>query len=147
MLTGIINYLEIDPRLGTSGQPDPEQFPAIKEAGYELVINLLPETSPDAIPGEPELVADLGMDYLPIPVIWQQPTSADLAQFFEALRANRDRKVFVHCAMNMRVSAFVFLYRVLVEGLPVEEAEPPMRSIWDPNPTWQEFIEGELGKR
>jgi protein tyrosine phosphatase (PTP) superfamily phosphohydrolase (DUF442 family) len=144
MLADIINYLEIDPRLGTAGQPDPDEFGDIQAAGYELVINLLPASSPDAIPEEPALVAGLGMEYLSIPVIWQQPTHENLSKFFADLHANRGRKVFVHCAMNMRVSAFVFLYRALVEGVPVATARETMQKIWEPNPVWQAFIEAEL---
>lgn len=150
MLKDIINYVEVDlrseRRLGTAGQPDRDQFAEVKQAGYELVINLLPASSPDAFPEEPELVAGLGMGYVPIPVIWQQPTSADLAHFFQAMRASSGQNVFVHCAMNMRVSAFVFLYRVLVEGVPVETAKETMELIWEPNPVWQAFIDEELRK-
>jgi protein tyrosine phosphatase (PTP) superfamily phosphohydrolase (DUF442 family) len=144
MLDEIINYLEIDPWLGTAGQPTREQFAAVKDAGYAVILNLLPGSSPKALPDEPELVAGLGLDYISIPVIWEQPTHSDLDQFFQAMRANQGRKIFVHCAMNMRVSAFVFLYRVLVKGEPVETAEQSMHEIWEPDPTWQAFIEGEL---
>jgi protein tyrosine phosphatase (PTP) superfamily phosphohydrolase (DUF442 family) len=146
MLHEIINYLEIDPLLGTAGQPEKEEFSAVKAAGYELVINLLPPSSTDALPGEPALVASLGMDYISIPVIWERPTSANLAQFFESLRTNRARKVFAHCAMNMRVSAFVFLYRVLEERVQAEVAIEAMHMIWEPIPVWQSFIDEELRK-
>lgn len=144
MLQSIINYLEINPLLGTAGQPEPDQFRAIQEAGYQVVINLLPTTSPDAIRGEAELVASLGMQYIHIPVVWQSPEPSDLNQFFEAMAAIHARKAFVHCAMNMRVSAFVFLYRVLIEGVPADTARAAMLEIWQPNDTWQAFIDAML---
>jgi protein tyrosine phosphatase (PTP) superfamily phosphohydrolase (DUF442 family) len=84
------------------------------------------------------------MDYVHIPVIWQSPTSQDLDAFFAALRANRLRKTYVHCAANMRVSAFMFLYHVTQARMPRAEAEALMRRIWEPNPTWQGFIEAQL---
>jgi lipopolysaccharide biosynthesis regulator YciM len=53
-------------------------------------------------------------------------------------------KVFVHCARNMRVSAFVFLYRVLRQGVPADEALPDLLAIWQPNETWQRLIDAAL---
>jgi len=44
------------------------------------------------------------------------------------------------------VSAFVMLYRVLRQGVPVAEADATMRHIWEPNPTWQAFIEQHLAQ-
>ena len=52
------------------------------------------------------------MEYVHIPVVWSL-THKDLTRFFAALEEHRGRKVFVHCLLNMRVTAFVFLYRVL----------------------------------
>jgi len=147
MIHEIINFLQINPNLGTAGQPRRDQFTEIKEAGYEVVINLALNSSTDAILDEHALVTGLGMGYIHIPVIWEEPTARDLERFFEAMIQNQTRKVFVHCAMNMRVSAFIFLYRVLHLGVPVEIARQAMLPIWKPNHTWQTFIEGRLNLR
>jgi len=141
MTLKIINYVEINPNLGTAGQPSLEQFADIKKAGYQVVINLNPDSAASAVEDEGSLVKSLGMDYIYIPVIWAEPKAADLEQFFNAMQQNQGRKVFVHCAMNMRVSAFVYLYRVLAEGAPEETARASMLAIWEPNETWQAFID------
>ena len=73
-------------------------------------------------------------------------TEADLARFFEAMDATQDKKRFVHCIANMRVSAFVFLYRVLRQGMPLEAARATMTQIWQPNAIWQQFINDALGR-
>ena len=39
-VTKIYNYVPINDQIASSGQPSPEQFSAIKEAGYDVVINL-----------------------------------------------------------------------------------------------------------
>ena len=88
----------------------------------------------------------LGIDYAHIPVVFDAPTDNDLAQFFAAMEANQHKKCFVHCIANARVSAFVMLYRVLRQGVPVAEADATMRHIWEPNPTWQAFIEKHLAQ-
>ena len=144
MSANIINFLQIDPNLGTAGQPTREQFTAIRDAGYEVVINLLPAGVDGALPGEAAVVRDLGMDYVHIPVVWAAPAPKDLARFFAALDEHRERKVFVHCLLNMRVTAFVFLYKVLREGAPVDEARKILHPVWTPNGVWAQFIKEQI---
>lgn len=143
-LSDITNYLAIGPNLGTAGQPTAAQFKAVADAGYAVVINLALSTSDNALPHETELVKSLGMTHFHLPVVWEAPTQGDLALFFRLMDRNRHLKVFVHCALNMRVSVFVYLYRVLH----LRESEPTaaadLRRIWQPNPTWQAFIDQTL---
>jgi protein tyrosine phosphatase (PTP) superfamily phosphohydrolase (DUF442 family) len=145
-LANIYNMLSLTDNLGTSGQPTSAQLAAIKEAGYEVVINLATGTTPRDLPNEADVVATQGMEYIHIPVVWDNPTEADLAHFFEVMDTTQDKKRFVHCIANMRVSAFMFLYRVLRQGMPLEAARATMSQIWQPNPIWQKFIEAELAR-
>lgn len=140
-LSAIRNYLEISPTLGTAGQPTAEQFKTVAEAGYTVVVNLALSTSDHAIANEAELVKSLGMTHFHIPVVWEAPTPMDLEIFFKVMQKNQHLKVFVHCALNMRVSVFVYLYRLicLKESEPTAQAD--LHRIWQPNPTWQAFID------
>ncbi|MGF1460444.1 MAG: protein tyrosine phosphatase family protein [Leptolyngbyaceae cyanobacterium] len=143
MLQEIYKYVPITDTLATAGQPTESQFADIKQAGFQVVINLALPTSTNALPDERTVVAGQGMRYYPIPVIWEQPTLADFQQFQAVLAEHAGQKVFVHCAMNMRVSAFVYLHRRL-QGVPRAEAEPAMARIWQPNNIWQTFIDEML---
>lgn len=143
-LSDIYNFQATTETLGTAGQPTAAQFDAVKAAGYDVVINLAMGNTPRDLPNEPQLLAEHGFDYIHIPVVFDQPTAEDLAQFFDAMDANQGKKCFVHCIANARVSAFVFLYRVLRQGVPVEEARAQMHQIWTPNETWQAFIDEQL---
>ena len=143
-LEDIVNYLPISDTVGTAGQPVAEQFAAIKLAGYEVVVNLAMPNSSNAVPNEDAIVAGLGMHYVHIPVVWEHPTPQDLAQFFDVMARCRGRKAFVHCALNMRVSVFMLLYRVIWQGVPLEAARKDMIQIWEPNPVWQRFMEQSL---
>ncbi len=140
----ILNYVHISERVGSAGQPRREQFAAVARAGYEVVVNLAMPDSTNALPDEAELVAAQGMSYVHIPVAWEAPTIQDLERFFEVLERYGDRKVFVHCALNMRVSVFLFLYRVLQQGVPQEGAWRAVRRIWEPNDVWQGFMARSL---
>ena len=115
-INGILNYLRISGTLGTAGQPDPGQFTAIRAAGYEAVINLAMPDYTNALTDERELVVAQGMSYIHIPVVWEEPTTQDLELFFGAMDELAGRKVFVHCALNYRVTCFVLLYRVIRQG-------------------------------
>jgi protein tyrosine phosphatase (PTP) superfamily phosphohydrolase (DUF442 family) len=143
-LSNIYNFQAVTDDLGTAGQPTAAQFDAVKDAGYHVVINLALGTTPRDLPNEAALLADHGIDYIHIPVVFEHPTRENLADFFAAMDANQDKKRFVHCIANARVSAFVFLYQVLRQDVPLEEARATMLRIWQPNDTWQAFIDETL---
>lgn len=145
-LNHIEQFFPISETIGTSGQPTEAQFTAIQAAGYELVINLLPPTQGEALPNEREIVTALGMEYVSIPVFWNEPSIGDIEQFFEVMEENRGRKVYVHCAANKRASTFLFLYRTLRQQMARELALQDLNRIWTPNPIWQRFIE-KVAKR
>lgn len=140
----ILNFLPVSEVLGTAGQPTAVQFGSVAAAGYQVVINLAMPDSTNALPNELDLVRQAGMTYVHIPVVWEAPALRDLDRFFEIMDRHEGDKVFVHCALNMRVSCFVFLYRVIRTGLPVPEAAATMHRIWEPNPTWSRFLEDAL---
>lgn len=80
------------------------------------------------------------MQYVHIPVVWEKPQLRDVEKFFDVMSANEDKKVFVHCAANMRVSAFIYLYQRLYQGVSDEEAKQDLHQIWIPNKIWQKFM-------
>ncbi len=139
-LEEIYNYLQISDAIATSGQPTVEQFDAIEQAGYQVVVNLALPDSPNAYKNEKEIIEARGMEYVHIPVIWDNPTLENVHSFFEAMNANQDKKVFVHCAANMRVSAFIYLYRRICLGASEEVAKIALNKLWEPNEVWQKLI-------
>ena len=143
-LAEIRNFHAISDKLGTAGQPDEDQFRLIREAGFEVVINLALPTSDNAIANEGSIVTSLGMSYFHIPVDFLCPQSKDFKLFCQLMEAFEGRPVFVHCAANMRVSVFVYLYRVIVQGVTIANAEQDLHAIWHPNPTWKQFIDEQL---
>jgi hypothetical protein len=67
-------------------------------------------------------------------------------KFFEAMESHKDRRVWVHCAANVRVSAFLGLYWRIRGGWPEDRAFALLRDIWQPNAVWTEFIASQLAK-
>ena len=142
--TEILNFVEFADNLGTAGQPTAEQFAAIADAGYTVVVNIAMPDSPRGLPNEAEIVAAYGMTYVNIPVVWIHPTTQDLEACFAVLDAHRGDKVFLHCIVNRRASAFAFLYDVLRLGVPIEEARAMMNRVWEPNGIWRYFVKNAL---
>lgn len=134
------NYYLVSDYLATSGQPKEEEFNEIAQAGYEAIVNLAVPSSEGAIASEGAIVTGLGLIYIHIPVPWQQPTLKDVTLFFDVMNSLKGRKVWVHCALNMRVSCFVYLYQKLVLKLPEAQASYPMKEIWQPEGVWRELI-------
>src|SRR5206468_9386258 len=122
-LSEIYSFHSVGDKLGTAGQPTQEQFRMVRDAGYEAVINLALPTSDNALANEGSVVTGLGMSYFHIPVDFKAPALQDFRVFCQVMRAFEDRPLFVHCAANMRVSAFTFLYRVLYQRVAIAEAE------------------------
>jgi len=146
-LSATYNFRLIDDSLSTSGQPTQEQLAAIATAGFRAVINLALHDDPRySLPDERGTVEGLGMVYVHIPVQFAAPTEGDLLKFFDAMDANSGEKLWVHCAANMRVTAFLGLYRVIRQGWDRESAFAPMRSVFEPNEVWSAFIESMIGK-
>ena len=71
------NFRRITEKLTTSGIVQPDGLKALRAQGYEVVINLLPDTGRNAIPNERDIVESQGIEYIYIPVDFKQPTSAD----------------------------------------------------------------------
>lgn len=143
-LDQINDYYHIAPDIHTAGQPRVDQLDILRREKFEVVINLALKTSPDAIPDEQQRVMDLGMAYVHIPVVWEAPTSEDFKKFCHFFGAYPNFMTFVHCVKNMRVSAFVFLYRCICDHTDPEAALQDLLSLWKPNEVWQAFIANEL---
>ena len=143
-LSEIYSFRAVGDRLGTAGQPTQEQFQAVRNAGFEAVINLALPTCDNALANEGSVVTGLGMAYVHIPVNFKAPTTQDFRAFCRVMDAFNDRRVFVHCAANMRVSAFVFLHRVLHQQVPRAVAERDLHAIWQPDKVWTRFISEQL---
>ncbi len=139
----ILNYIQINKRIATSGQPAPAEFQSIAKAGYNVVINLAMPDSTNALPDEGGFVTESGLNYCHLPVPFEAPTLKHLLLFFKLMKALEDEKIWVHCALNWRVSAFMQHYQKLVLNLP-EVKRVAMIKDWKPDPVWQDFLKLEI---
>lgn len=144
------NLVTWRPGLVSAAQPSAAWLEKVKEAKYDVVLNLAPPQSHGSIANEGAIVGTRGAVYVNIPVDFLRPSAEDFRFFSDVVRANAGRNVFVHCQVNLRGSAFSFLYRVIHEGAEPREALAKLTGVWSPDAVWKRFIEETLaahGKR
>lgn len=140
------NRVDISPKLVTSGQPSAGALATLKANGFEAVIYLAPPTVHDAVRDEHQIVTKQGLTFVNIPIRFDDPTEADFRAYAAVLDALADRKVLVHCQVNMRASVMTFLYRAIVRKEPPAGAYDAVTKIWSPQGPWRRLIEEQLRK-
>ena len=141
-LKKIFNYYKVPDLFETSGQPNNKQLISIANGGYEAVINLAPNTTIEGrIINEEAILKSNNITYIHIPVDFNNPLDEDFNKFVAVLEQNKHKKIWIHCAANMRVSASVFKYSIDVLGLSPKNIEEDLEAIWVPNKTWRSFLE------
>ena len=142
----IINFYQITENIGTGGQPTISQLSEIAKANYTVVVNLAMHDSDNAIPEEGNIISSLGMTYIHIPVPFDAPSSSHLKKFCKVMDSLSGEKVFVHCAVNARVSAFMHQYLTLKKGVSSEQAISPLLQKWLPemDSNWKSIMESGI---
>jgi protein tyrosine phosphatase (PTP) superfamily phosphohydrolase (DUF442 family) len=137
----VMNYHRIDQRLVTGGHLVDDGLAELKTEGVTVVIDLRDKPPK----GQKKKLAEQGIEWINIPIEWDDPETVDFERFSEAMNAHQDDHVLVQCAANYRASAMTYLYRVVVEQVDKDEAEKDLYAVWTPseeNQEWTDYIEG-----
>lgn len=136
----ISNFREYTSSYASSGQPTEDQLETLRDSKFERVIYLAYTNQSSSLANEDFLVKKLGMDYVHIPVEFGAPTKSDFYTFAAIMEQQPEKKTLLHCQVNFRASAFSLLYRVIYQGVAIEDAKEDMNSVWSPNDIWRKFI-------
>ena len=142
----ISNYRQYSPQFSSSGQPTTKQLEAIAEEGFKRVIYLAFSDNHTAIENEDRVVKKLGMDYAHIPVDFDKPTVEDFEDFSAIMNRDKNIRTLLHCQINLRASAFSFLYRVIYADVSMARAKEDLDAIWQPDKVWYRFIVAVLAQ-
>ncbi len=123
-----VNFLRVNDQVCTAGQPSMDDLAKLKTQGIRAVINL---RRPSEYNMEEEVAKarELGLRYINIPVDGNNIQDAQAAEFLKAAADPENRPLFIHCTAANRVGGFWMIYRVLVEKMPLEEAEAEARKV------------------
>jgi protein tyrosine phosphatase (PTP) superfamily phosphohydrolase (DUF442 family) len=136
----IRNFLVIDERLATAGQPSDEQLAEVAAHGFEVVVNLGLLGQDYSLADEAGLVTSLGLAYHHVPVDFSAPRIEDVRRFLAVMDGCAGKKAFVHCAANYRATSFVALFGQARLGWTAGEADACAQQFWEPNDTWLELV-------
>lgn len=140
------NLIAIDTKLVTSGQPSAAWLATLAQQGFEAVIYLAPPTVGDAVREEPLIVGKQGLIWANLPIRFDRPADADYEAFAALLKGLRNKKVLVHCQVNMRASTLTFIYRVLAEKADPQLAWDAVSKVWTPQGPWKALMLERLRK-
>jgi len=155
---GIRNFLRVNEKICTGGQPTLEQLAELKAGGIRAVLNLRRPTEKQTMRpgGEPvpyDAAAEaaeaerLGLRYFNIPVDPDAPTDAQVDEFLKILADAQNRPIFIHCGSASRVGAFWMIRRVLADEWSLEEAEAEAKRIGLSNEKTRAFARDYLARR
>ncbi len=140
----VVNYVNNNDRFSSSGQPTKHQFFLIQKQKYGTIINLATyDLIENPLKNEEAIVTKLGMKYVHIPVNMLKPTQEDFDAFVDTMKNSSDERTWIHCAIGMRASAFLYKYRCAVLGEDKQKAIWDLREIWEPFGAWRKFVFGE----
>lgn len=139
-LAEIVNFRQYSEKFASAGQPTREQFQTIADHGFERVVYIAFTNNNNALADADQVVKGLGMEYMQVPVDFDNPLPDDFYAFADSMRRNTDKKTLLHCQVNARATAFSFLYRVIYGEVPVTTAKADMNTVWQPNAVWRDFI-------
>lgn len=140
MIESIYNYKKMSSVLATGGQPDEDELHEIGKAGFGVVINLGLDNAEYSVHNEKNILALYEIQYFHLPVSFQEPKIEQYRDFSKLMNSVSDKKSFIHCAANKRVSIFIALYQVIEMKLPLQEAQDNILSVWQPDDVWENFM-------
>lgn len=142
-MKSILNYIQVTDNISTSGQPTKKEFKHIAKNNFDVVINLAMHNK-GALKKEDKIVSKLGILYIHIPITWKKPEINRLKTFLLLLKTleEENKKVFIHCIMNHRVSAFIYQYKKSI--LNQEDVTLIAPKDFKPNKVWKELMQMEI---
>jgi len=140
-LEDLSNYRKYGDTLASSGQPTAEHLKILADQGVERIVYLAYTDNTNALDAADRKTLDLDMEYIHIPVHFDEPTLADFQYLEAVMQAFPDKNTLIHCQVNARASAFSFLYRTAVLKEPVGAAMTDMQTVWQPFGAWYDWVE------
>ena len=145
-LPPIRNFLRVNEKFCTGGQPRLEHLAKLKAEGVKSIINLRPPGEHRASEEEEE-AKKLGLRYFNIPVVYRDPKEEQATEFLKLTDDPQNLPAFIHCTAAIRVGAFWMIRRVLRDGWTIEAAEEDAKKVGLQNaPHLNEFARSYIEK-
>jgi uncharacterized protein (TIGR01244 family) len=128
------------------GQPTAADLELAAKRGVTRVINIRTDFEVESVDyNEGDLSAELGMEYIHVPVSWASMTDAKFDSLMQLVNAETDGKTLFHCASGNRVSVFVAAHRVIEAGVSYDDALKDARTA-GMKPTSKPILDGQIAR-
>lgn len=129
--------------ISIAGQVSAAQIARLNELGFRAVLNLRSPQEDGSLSDEQTQIEALGLPYVNLPV---KPQALDKTLIDEAVEQVNalPKPLLVHCGSALRAAFIVMMYRVVHEGLSLEEAKAEATSLgfdFDQKPPLKAAIE------
>ncbi len=142
-MENILNYIKVSDSIATAGLPTKKQIKKVAKVGFDVVINLS-ISDKRSLKKEDEIVSKNGMVYIHIPISWTKPELDRLKMFLDVLEflESQNKKVFIHCMKNYRVSVFIYKYKKdILKQKNVKFIAP---KEYKPNKAWRKVLKAKV---
>jgi protein-tyrosine phosphatase len=138
---GIKNFGQVTPRLYRGAQPADKGYELLEKMGVDIIVDFRNEK--DLIERERQAVETRHIRFISIPwSAFHDPTTEQVRQFFQILRENPEKRIFVHCEVGAdRTGTMVALYRIATQGWAVDDAVREMKA-YHYHRFWFSHLEG-----
>lgn len=136
----IQNYYQYNNFLASGAQPSPEDISNLKELGFDVIVNISPASTRNALKDEATVVEQHKMDYVHFPVDCSNLRPTHFTTFKGILSGFENKKVFVHCGGNIKSSNLIHMYHVLEKGADEAESYLTLKKIQTPEGKWFNYF-------
>lgn len=119
-----------------ASQPDESGFESAREGGIKTVINLRHDQETEF--DEEKVVEALGLVYLNLPWNGEEELTDDVFDRARQMLSEAEKPVLIHCKSANRVGAIWLPFRVLEDGVAIDEAVEEAKTVGLKTPEYEE---------
>ena len=140
MQSTIGNFYQYSGELAAGAQPTVDQFIDLKDDGFDVIFNISPYSTRNAIHNEGEIIEKLGMHYVHFPIDCSSLKPIHYKTFEGIMNGLKEKKVFVHCGGNIKSSNLIHMYHVIENQVDEVESLHTLKKIQNPEQKWFDYF-------
>jgi uncharacterized protein (TIGR01244 family) len=137
---GVVNFVQVEPRVATGGAITPEAFARLRTDGVTTVINLRQDGEGGIdVATERQAAEQAGLTYFHIPVSGSDPQLVSAELFLKTVASAATGSLFIHCQSGNRVGAMWLIKRLVQDAWDIERATTEAEAIGLRAPALKQF--------
>lgn len=140
MKHSIQNYFAYNDKLASGAQPSEKEIQDLKEDGFEVIVNISPSSTRNALANEASLAEQQNFDYIHFPVDCSNLRPIHYQTFEGIMNGTNGKKVFVHCGGNIKSSNLIHMYQVIAKGVDEGQSLETLYQIQTPEQKWFDYF-------